>query len=94
MRFAFARVEIDLWAPLPERRLESWRMRGVGTTSWFLLPISTWSDGELLLSFLGWQSGTYGGQNTPVLGCEVAEVSSIELHVEIAMICLLFQRSS
>ncbi len=41
IRFALARVEIDRCAPLPERRFEIWLISGVGTISWFLLPIST-----------------------------------------------------
>ncbi len=41
MRFAFARVEMLLWTLLPPRRPDSWTIRGVGTISWFLLPIST-----------------------------------------------------
>ena len=41
MRLAFASVEMHLWTPLPPRRPESWAIKGVGTISWFLLPIST-----------------------------------------------------
>ena len=40
-RLALASVEMDLCAPLPDRIFEIWIMRGVGITSWFLLPIST-----------------------------------------------------
>ncbi len=41
IRFTFARVEMHLWTPLPPRRPEICAIKGVGTTSWFLLPIST-----------------------------------------------------
>ena len=78
-----------LCTPLPPRRLESWIIRGVGTTSWFLLPISTYAVAcqpvslELRCYMVpiggGWDFA-YGGEDTPVLGSEVAQVLGIELH--------------
>ena len=81
IRLALARVEMLLCTPLPPRRFESWMIRGVGTTSWFLLPISTYAVACQPVS-LGRNShmrdrrvevgNTYGGQYTPVLRSEVA----------------------
>ncbi len=73
MRLALARVEMHLWTPLPPRRPESRVIRGVGTTSWFLLPCSTcWGSGQLLVGVVGGGGGkTYSGEDSPVLTGEV-----------------------
>lgn len=41
MRLTLARLEMLLWTALLPRRLDIWAINGVGTTSWFLLPVST-----------------------------------------------------
>lgn len=62
-------------------------MREVGTISWFLLPFSTCGvcAGQvfldvLILVRLGSRERTYGGENLPVLGSEVAQVSCVQFH--------------
>ncbi len=83
MRPAFARVDIDLWAPLlPVRRPESCAIKGVGTTSWFLLPVSTCG---ICVSCGGGtrreMRRTDCGENAPVLTVKVAERFCVELHL-------------
>ena len=41
MRLTLARLEMLLWTALLPRRQDIWAISGVGTTSWFLLPVST-----------------------------------------------------
>jgi hypothetical protein len=66
MRLFFARLEIDLCTPLPPRRPERVIMSGVGTTSWFLLPCSTWM-GILAVVNRRMGIGAYGSEDSPVL---------------------------
>ncbi len=75
-------MDIDLWAPLlPVRRPESCTIRGVGTTSWFLLPVSTCG---ICVSCSGglrrivWKADC--GENAPVLTVKVAKRLCVELH--------------
>ena len=50
MRLALASVEMLRWTPLLPRRPDRVMMRGVGTTSWFRLPCSTW---DVVSTFVG-----------------------------------------
>lgn len=43
IRLAFARFDIDLWTPPGLRRPDNETIRGVGTTSWLRLPVSTYA---------------------------------------------------
>jgi hypothetical protein len=74
---------MHLWTPLPPRRPEICAIKGVGTTSWFLLPIST--CGAPCQSLV-WEvpviwGFSYCGENPPVLRGEVAQCARVELHV-------------
>ena len=82
MRFALASVEMLLWTPLPPRRPDSCDIKGVGTTSWFLLPISTYggSGQSVSLAMVERDLCTYGGQDAPILRHEVAKLFGVQLH--------------
>lgn len=91
MRLTLARLEMLLWTALLPRRLDIWAISGVGTTSWFLLPVSTCERAFGQPSFINefcagetrsrWDFlETHRSEDTPIFGGKVAESFCVQLH--------------